>query len=237
MRLLSDRRAAVSLPACPLIRGGENYNVTFSRAAGYWTALDHLLRYQMGWTFPAQGLARWLDEGGGDDCEALALVRSVWVGDGHLLRYMAWRTQKNPDHVPSAWSKKLDADEYQHAREGEPIGPWQLHLEEPGGHVMLPESAPAPRLVWLHPFEPAGARSPKQPLVHDSEAVLLFRGSLESGWYGALGQSPTPRVRVISEEHGLCGRFHRSPESGRWHSAPEQFHLWGVRVGTAGSLL
>lgn len=48
----------------------------------------------MGWTHPAQGLARWLDEGGDDVCPALSLVRHVWLGHSVLLNYMAWRVQQ-----------------------------------------------------------------------------------------------------------------------------------------------
>ncbi|HWI01727.1 MAG TPA: hypothetical protein VNT27_15475, partial [Propionibacteriaceae bacterium] len=67
-------------------------------------------------------------------------------------------------------------------------------------------------------------------------AEVQNRGSLEGGWYGVLQQAPTDEVRVISEEYGLCGRFHRSPASNRWHTAPEEVHLWGVRPRSDESL-
>lgn len=86
-RLLADRRADVALPTCPLLRADEDVvGEVFARAIAYWSALDHLLRYQLGWTHPAQGLARWRDEGGGSVSTALALVRYVWLGDGFLDR-------------------------------------------------------------------------------------------------------------------------------------------------------
>lgn len=228
VRLLADRRSDAALPACPLVRAGEDRGVTFNRALSYWTALDHLLRYQMGWTHQAQGLARWLDEGADDVCPALSLVRHVWLGDSFLPRYMAWRVQQAHDHLPAAWTARFG--EFVHdEREGTPIGPWKLHLEESGLHVTAPEVGAPPKLVWLCPFDPTGGAS-SGSLVGESEPVLLFRGSLESGWYGALQQCPVGQVWVVSEEHGLCGRFHRSTSSGRWHTAPENAHLWGVRT-------
>ena len=65
-----------------MVRAGEGHDEPFARALAYWTALGHVLRFQMGWTHPAQGLAHWLDEGGDDVCDALSLVRHVWLGDG-----------------------------------------------------------------------------------------------------------------------------------------------------------
>jgi hypothetical protein len=228
VRLLADRRADVSLPACPLVRAGERWEETFARAMPYWTALDHVLRYQLGWTFPSQGLARWLDEGSPDQVRPLALVRHVWLGDGSLHRYMAWRVQKGVDHLPSAWLKRVAGTVFEFGKEGETVGPWELHLEEPGMHALAPLDGAPPRLTWLHPFEPPAARQPPR-LVGESEPVLLFRGGLETGWYGALEYAPTSAVRVVSEEYGLCGRFRRSPTTGRWHTVPEEVHAWGVR--------
>lgn len=226
VRLLADRRSDVALPTYPLVRAGERGD-NFARAQAYWTALDHVLRYQLGWTFPAQGLARWLDEGCPDDVRSLALVRHVWLGDGALPRYMAWRVQHGGDHLPSAWMKQIAGVSYEYGREGEPFGPWELHLEEPGLHALAPLEGKPPKSTWLHPFDPF---SLIQPNASDgSEPVLLFRGGLETGWYGALEHAPTSAVRVISEEHGLCGRFRRSPFTGRWHTAPEEVHAWGVR--------
>ena len=237
LRLLADRRADVALPTPPMLRAGDDQGERFARALAYWTALDHLLRYQMGWTHPAQGLARWLDQGVDDLCDALALVRHVWLGDGFIKRYMSWRVQTGNDHLPSAWTRSIDRIENEPGREGEPIGPWGLHLHELGMHALSPQDGAAPKLVWLHAFDPADSRGPAgPPLLGPAEPVLLFRGSLESGWYGALQHAPTHEVRVVSEEYGLCGRFRRSPASGRWHTAPEEVHLWGVRPGSDGSL-
>lgn len=101
-------------------------------------------------------------------------------------------------------------------------------------HVTAPEVEAPPKSVWLHPFNPSGGGSAK-PFLDESEPVLLFRGSLESGWYGVLQQSPTQQVRVVSEKYGLCGRFHRSTDTGRWHTAPEEVHRWGVRPGSGAS--
>ena len=61
VRLLTDPDAIVGLPHCPILRTDNDDE--FGTAIGYWTALDHLLRYQLGWTQPAKGLARWLDQG------------------------------------------------------------------------------------------------------------------------------------------------------------------------------
>jgi hypothetical protein len=228
----------VALPAVPMSRSGEDHSEAFARALAYWTALDHILRYQLGWTFPAQGLAQWLDQGSWDDpSDALSLVRHVWLGDGFLDRYLAWRLQTGNDNLPSTWMKSLDNVKDNSGQEGQPIGPWGLHLQESGMHVLSPETEAPPKLVWLRPLEPTkGASQVGAPLVGPAEPVLLFRGSLESGWYGALQQAPTDEVRVVSEEYGLCGRFHRSPVSNRWHTVPEEVHLWGVRSGSDGSL-
>ncbi len=228
IRLLADRRADVALPPCPWVRAGDRWDQTFASALAYWTALDHVLRYQLGWTFPAQGLARWLDEGSPDDVLPLALVRHVWLGDGAVPRYMAWRAQTGADHLPSAWMDQTVETAYELKKEGEPVGPWGLHLEEFGKHVLAPSEEQPPKLTWLHPFEPP-APTQRPRLVGDSEPVLLFRGGLETGWYRALEYAPASAVRVVSEEYGLVGRFHRSPASGRWHTAPEEVHRWGVR--------
>jgi len=227
VRLLADRRADVALPICPVLRSGESWDRTFSSALAYWTALDHVLRFQLGWTFPAQGLARWLDEGTPDDARPLALIRHVWLGDGHLSRYLAWRLEKTVDHPPSAGADGLGAISYKGGKGGQPIGPWQLHLED-DGHVLSPQQSAPPKLAWLSPFSaPVTGKTP--PLLGQAEPVLLFRGSLESGWYGALKQAPTHTVRVVSEQHGLIGHYTRSASTDRWHTVPEEIHTWGVR--------
>ncbi len=180
VRLLADRRADVALPACPVLRFGENWDRTFSGALAYWTALDHVLRFQLGWTFPAQGLVRWLDEGTPDHTHPLALIRHVWLGDGYLSRYLAWRIEKTDDHLPSAWADKLANISDEWGKEGQPIGPWQLHLES-GGHALGPEQSEPPKLAWLSPFSAPGTET-MPPLLGQAEPVLPFRGSLESGW-------------------------------------------------------
>lgn len=227
-RLLADRRADVALPACPLLRAGDNYEHTFSDAVAYWTALDHLLRYQLGWTHPAQGLSRWLDEGAPDKLRPLALVRYVWLGDGYLQRYLGWRLEKTNDHLSSAWTTRLAALEHTWGEEGQPIGPWQLHLEDPGMHALSPEQGEPPKLALLEPFGSLVGPA-NSPLLGQAEPVVLFRGSLEDGWYGALNLAPTPAVRVISERHGLIGVYTRSPSTRRWHTVTEEIHSWGHR--------
>ena len=58
IHLLADPTAYVRLPRCPMAQAGTD---DFTTALGYWTALDRLVPYQLGWTYPAQGLARWQD--------------------------------------------------------------------------------------------------------------------------------------------------------------------------------
>jgi hypothetical protein len=88
----------------------DDHDVTFRTALSYWTALDHLLRYQLGWTHPAQG-----SRGGATRARTtgvpLSLMRHVWLGDRFLDWYMAWRVDKcgDRDHVPSAWTNRLTA--------------------------------------------------------------------------------------------------------------------------------
>ena len=106
VRLLADRRADVYLPACPLVRAGERWEET-SRGlcpiGRRWTTCCATSSVGL----PSQGLARWLDEGSPDEVRPLALVRHVWMGDGSLPRYMAWRVQKGGDHLPSAWMERV----------------------------------------------------------------------------------------------------------------------------------
>lgn len=163
LRLLANHDAEATLPAVPMVRRGHGLNddghdEVFKRALGYWTALDHLLRYQLGWTHPAQGLARRRDHDVPNACPALALVGYVWLRDGYLDRYMAWRAQTGRDQLPSAWMRP-DSITYEYGAEGLPFGPWQLHLEEAGMHVLAPEQEAPPRsLAWYRHAQPAGLR-------------------------------------------------------------------------------
>lgn len=83
--------------------------------------------------------------------------------------------------LPSAWMDQVAEAVYEFGKEGEPVGPWGLHLEEFGKHVLAPLEEPPPKLTWLHPFEPPAPRQLPR-LIDDSESVLLFRAGLEAGW-------------------------------------------------------
>lgn len=228
VRVIADPSANVGLPACPLLRQG-NHDTAFRLALGYWSALDHLLRYQLGWTHPAQGLARWLDEGLDMGGTPLDLVRQIWLGDGFLLRYLAWRLEKTVDHVPGRWRDRV-ASTYEYGKEGEPIGPWQLHLEEHGMHVLSPNDSSPPEqlLVSIDPASNVGngAWTPDVTIIFDDPA------GLESGWYGFLSEFNVRHtsVDVYAKRFGYCGPYRRSPLSGRWHTVREPVHQWGVRV-------
>jgi hypothetical protein len=79
------------------------------------------------------------------------------------------------------------------------------------------------------PFQRTHFTGRTPQLLGKAEPVLLFRGSLESGWNGALEQSPTHTVRVVSEQHGLIGHYTRSASTDRWRTVAEEAHLSGVR--------
>ena len=232
-RLLADPESDAALPECPMVRTNAD-DAAFSTALGYWAALDHILRYQLGWTHPAQGLARWLDKEAKPVCPALALVRFVWLGDGHLDRYLAWRLDRcsTDDHLPAAWVRRFEhlIPEPSHSI-GQPRGPWQLHLEEVGMHVLNPQHGAPPRDVRVFT---SGAGS-----LLDEQQVLLFDDpeGLECGWYGFLMQGLAPKVQTVevyAPRFGRCGVFRRSPLTGRWHTTSEEAHRWGVRDGSQG---
>ena len=230
IRLLADPTAHARLARCPTARAGVN---DFTTALGYWTALDHLLRYQLGWTHPAEGLARWQDEGADDACPTLALIRRIWLGDGFLNHYLAWRVQKCPDHVPVAWQSRLRRVRTK-GGEGQPIGPGQLHLEEEGMHVLEPQDAvkPSHLIVGHREVDELISSDPSQP---DGLMVFDDKAGLQSGWYGHLNHLPShfDSVEVYATRFGRCGLYRRSPATSRWHTTYEAVHTWGTRSPVA----
>lgn len=221
VRLLADPEAIVGVPRCPIVRSGVD---EFDTALGYWTALDHLLRYQLGWTQPAQGLARWLDAGANELCAPLALVRHLWHADGHLDRYLAWRVEEAGEDLPPPWTRRLTAIHYEWGEQGQPVGPWQLHLEEPGRHALAPIDDPPPADMRIADGDLSlMTKRPMPVIIFDDPA------GLECGWYGYLMSRPDSvgPFEVISSRHGPVGKYHRSPHTGYWHTVSETEHRLG----------
>lgn len=229
VRLLADPDAHVGFPHCPILRT-NNVEDERATAIGYWTALDHLLRFQLGWKRPAQGLARWLDRGAPDDCRPLALVNRIWRQDGHLERYLSWRIENNGithDEVPASWARRLAGISHEFGERGVPLGPWQLHLGEPELHTLAPLNGKPPAEVRLI----GGDQSRHTP---DPVRVMIFDdpAGLESGWYGHLHRHipDAGPIQVISLRHGPVGLYRRSPRTKRWHTVDEASHRTGNRV-------
>ena len=222
VRLLADPDAYVGFPQCPVVR--TDAEDQFGTAIGYWTALDHLLRYQLGWTQPAKGLARWLDRGAKDVCRPLALVKRIWLGDGHLERYLAWRIEKAQDKVVPQMAEHLSQITYRGGEPGVPVGPWELHLEEPGLHALSPlDGEPAAELRIIGGDQSHHLADPVRVMIFDDPA------GLESGWYGSLhrsnlGDGP---IQVISLRYGPVGLYRRSPRTKHWHTVDEPLHRTG----------
>lgn len=79
------------MPAAPAQMGDTLYS-----RLSYYTALQYLMLYRLGWSSPAQGLMRWYDLGKPTDDYTLALLSEVWDYDETLDYHLSWLLDRQP---------------------------------------------------------------------------------------------------------------------------------------------
>lgn len=197
------------VPQLPVrMRRADTTTETHAELIAWWTPLDHLVRFGLGWNAPGKGLAAWCDLGRPTEHPVLKLI-DRWWGD-----YV--------DHA-IGWYNPLDSGRSARLRD-DPI--WQqvwsggsdpMHLT---GHRQ-PEVSPD--------YRPQRLQSSSGP-----EAVILTPSY--AGWYEALrmafpGGRPDGsswRVAVVCRPIGWLGTYRRSRVSGRWFSGRHRWHQLGA---------
>lgn len=218
-RALSDPVRAIALPVWP--------PASLEEATAWWTPIEHLLSYRLGWSRPADGLRRWEDLGRPLEDVALSLIESVWGRhldlivahfDAHSSQGVHDGAPQEPatvDHVledSSSWFSSPVAHD-----NSDP-----LHLSTHGGAPMERSVERFDLLVG-----DLGVAGPPR-------ATVVGRGY--EGWYAALtqlGGSLPPasrdgwRVDVVIEEIGHLGTFRQSRATGRWFAGQHRWHELG----------
>lgn len=236
-RWLAAPAGTEHLPAPP--QPGDRH----AAAAGYWSALLHVLIYSLGWARPDLGLRWWVDGGKPADDPRLRLL-AIYDADGMLDLFSAWTsttqqlapveqlaeltkytgTADRPPYRPDL----LDADSRRLAEQLGPLSPYSnssdgwdpLHLST---HCVGPLERPA-----ADPLLVRTGRSQRQ-------AVLVL-DSLR-GWYRALAEAGAGlpdigdrswRIDVIVRPFGHLGTYRRSRTTGLWFAGRHRHHLPGT---------
>lgn len=237
------RALASPLTYEPVLRAPRNSDhIMYDGAAAYWSALLHLLVYNLGWIRPDRGMRWWYENGKPPTDERLRFISEVWGVDAQLDWFVAWlRTTArilDPWLVEEATGHVIGDD-----TESLLIDLWAEERLAEAEVSRIP--APVSRDGWdpLHlsrhisgPLEPVGG---KVTLLRTGssryQAVLLLDSMI--GWYRALIREgdkltmPPGRswhVDVVVKPVGWLGTFRRSAVTGLWFSGRHHVHMHGV---------
>lgn len=209
-----------------------------ARRIEYWCPLMHLVWWYLGWSDPAQGAMRWVDEGmprGSAGTRVLAkwwgmnsMALAVWQaettcdltqhgvppvgGENRATLARELRTLHSPDALDRWRSIFAGGSDGLHLR---------AHASSPGWRSGDPDGLIGD--ASMNGFK--GDAAPTM-VVDTQEAVVLL--DRYPGWHSALSDIVSgDEVDVVIRQIGWLGRFRRSPSTGIWHAAEEEEHLLG----------
>ncbi len=214
----------------------ENDWSSFEAHIAFFSPLLHLLLYGLGWSRPALGLARWIEQGRPTEEPVLAVVDRWWGRE--VDSFVAWlagapnvrdNLRETMTGLPSSDEGRRTPylDAFNRLRTSEEWlsvwgGGWdEMHLS---GHVLAPltESKSAPRFAHA---STTGSAVPRAVLMTPAYA----------GWYAALRAYPEPtrfdghdlRVDVVCPALGWLGEYRRSATTGLWFRGRHAIHVLG----------
>ncbi len=222
-------------------REGDDLSV----AAGYWSALLHLLTYSFGWIRPERGLLTWHLYGDPTDDVRLEMLARVWAADDMLDWFHAWTHDRPITDIADRIGELtgfVDDDEDSITTPG-----WADDQKDLADHSGIP--APCGHGGWdpLHlsahlagPLEePTGDVTLVRTDRSRRRAVLLTDSMV--GWYRALCTEGADlpdvgdrswHVEVVVRSVGSLGVFRRSRVTGIWFSGPHRYHWIGIAKHT-----
>ncbi|ROQ64729.1 hypothetical protein EDF36_0226 [Rathayibacter sp. PhB152] len=237
LRAVALEHGQRAVPAAP--RDGDPH----PQLRGYWTALQTLLMYRLGWTRPDLGLAWWYDKGKPTDDPTLRLISEIWDSDGNLDiflgaallrrgRYPVGRPKPDwvelPPHVrplPRRWQQ------------------WLREVETPTRGVnkysfSLDPAHPGDSLHLYGHLGEGGDSDPSAFLVPTSSEnrTAVFVTSTADSWYGDLrnrgNKLPVSgvqswKVEVFVKPIGYLGTYRRSMQTGLWFTGRHLYHAAG----------
>jgi hypothetical protein len=223
-RALASPWAWIPVPAHPARSEYANLTSTL----GYWTALNVLMRYRLGWRRPAEGLMRWYDMGKPVDDDTLALIAEVWAADGELDDYLAWLLEGQAEVLASThtytpqlspkWTQWLRDYNARPDRNTVVGGPGDsLHLKD---HIAQSHAADADKTCAVLSLQPPRA---------------IFQTSAMDAWYWELRdyiRSLPPharswRVDAYVRPTGFLGTYRLSTQTGLIFTGRHRYHQMG----------
>ncbi|MHC5796478.1 hypothetical protein ACVXZ4_09990 [Lacisediminihabitans sp. FW035] len=218
--------------------------ITGPDSLGYWSALQWLLTYTLGWKSHGRGLRNWYDAGKPTDDLRLALVSEVWDRDGLLDQYLAWA---HTDSAAEA-SRPLDWIADVVSADAGVIGPrWSVWLREIEARAKRASGS-----SYYQPHEQhleegmhvGGGIDHSNTSVVDATlsvvsrplklAVLTVPSMI--GWYSTLNRMAAQlppigaqswHVEVYTKTTGYLGSYRRSRQTGLWFTGKHRFHQMG----------
>ncbi|WP_232819192.1 hypothetical protein [Homoserinimonas sp. OAct 916] len=233
-RALASPRTGEAVPVLPR----EIRDVRDSLS--YWTSLQYLLLYRLGWTRPDRGLRWWYDEEKPVDDPTLKLISKVWDRDGQLDHYLGWLLEGRPRFDISnavSWADVMDEGE----KLREPLSDeWEQWKRSHGAR----EREEHPFAGGTDPFHLTGHTG--QTIWADSSATIAVVSLEErravlladnmAGWYLELGKlgaglpdigASSWYVDVFVKTVGYLGTYRKSRETGLWFSGRHRLHVAG----------
>lgn len=222
-------------PHCPRQRVHGDGS-SFEAHIAFFAPLLHLLMYGIGWSRPALGLARWIEQDRPTDEPVLAVVDRWWGRE--VDSFVAWLAgaPHARDHLREALTGVPSPDEgrptpeltaYDGARASEEWssiwggGSDPMHLS---GHVYGPLTD-AQSAARITDATAEGSTVPRAVMITPTYV----------GWYAALRAYPGPtrvnghdlRVDVVCPRLGWLGEYRRSAATGLWFRGRHETHMLG----------
>jgi hypothetical protein len=217
-RVLAAPASGEPLPAFPTDPNRHEQSIA------YWSCLDYLLRYSLGWTDPGAGLEWWYRTGKPTENDSrLELIADIWDVEGLLDLYLAW-TGGSPYEDPLETKR------------------WRAVQSERASNVIYPpfgEDGYDPLHLAFHRFPEWSDNAQADWTLLRSDAQrrsATFITDAYVSWYSLLDTAGEElsdlgerswRVDVVVRSVGWLGTYRRSRVTGRWFSGPHRLHVRG----------
>ncbi|PPH05306.1 hypothetical protein C5C44_04250 [Rathayibacter sp. AY1F6] len=235
LRAVSFDSSYGRIPAAPL-RGDPH-----PQSLGYWSALQQLLLYRLGWTRPDRGLMWWYDAGKPTEDPTLRLVAEVWDADGNLDVILAWLLRRRavfpvgrPGEpcAPSSESGKPLPDRWHRWLQEYLASPnarsyeWINFLEGDSLHLSghLGQQGEVDSDAYLLPRGPSG----RQAVFVTSAADSWYLDLKKRGDVLPVVDGLSWKVDVFVKPIGFVGTYRRSFKTGLWFSGRHRYHVVGT---------
>lgn len=226
MRALAAPRAGELVPPAP------NDAVPSPATLAYWTSLQYLLLYRLGWSKPTQGLMAWYEMGKPvDDDDTLALISAVWDADGRLDAYLGWALEKQPEYLNESSLTSATWSKYR-APLAARWEAWRVAVEPMRQRFFGTDEDPF-RLTGHH--GQTGTPDPAATLTPGEGRRAVYLSNTMDAWYWDLrrrarslpGGPDDWLIDVVVRPVGFLGKYRISSESGLPFTGEYQWHGLG----------